>query len=373
MAFVQIQPVVLCGGAGARLWPLSKPERPKPFLHLVEQRSLLAATLARVADRDLFLEPIIVAGMTHADALQAEVGSDQRLILEPCGRNTAPALAAAAFLADAPDRLLLVMPSDHVIQQPETFLHAVAAAAPLASAGWLMTFGVRPSRAETGYGYIRRGEALGKAAFQAAEFVEKPHAMTAEAYLASGNYDWNAGIFLLRADRFLEELQAHAPEVAQQVKRSLGGGTEHGSRECLDPESFGRSPSVSIDVAVMEKADRVGVIPVEMGWSDVGTWDAVYDAARNGDSNNVIHGPVDSEQSRGCYFHSEGPKIIAIDVEDLIVVATADGVLVTRRGGSQSLKTILERGEGQARLDRVSARDYRQPPPPPAQIHGIKA
>ena len=341
-----IQPVILCGGMGTRLWPLSTAERPKPFLHLGGEGSLLAATLMRVADSDRFLEPIVVAGAAQAEALAAETGQQARLVLEPCGRNTAPALAAAALLADTPSRLLLVMPSDHLIQRVPAFLDAVEAAAPFAEEGRLMTFGIRPTRAETGYGYIRRGRPLGGGAFEAASFVEKPDAATAEAYLAAGGYDWNAGIFLLRADRFLEELRRHAPEVAAAAEAALPDRRD-ANPVVLEGGSFGRSPSVSIDVAVMERADRVGVLPVEIGWSDVGTWEAVYEAGEGeaDGAGNVVRGPVQAEAARGCYLHSDGPRIVAIGVEDLVVVATAEGVLVTRRGGSQGVKPLLERGE----------------------------
>jgi mannose-1-phosphate guanylyltransferase/mannose-1-phosphate guanylyltransferase/mannose-6-phosphate isomerase len=342
-----IQPVILCGGVGTRLWPLSTAERPKPFLHLGGESSLLAATLARVADSGRFLPPIIVGSAAQAETLKSEAGQKARLLLEPCGRNTAPALAAAALLADAPSRLLLVMPSDHLIAHVPAFLAAVDAAVPFAEAGRLMTFGIRPTRAETGYGYISRGEPLGDGAFEAASFVEKPDAATAEAYLASGGYDWNAGIFLLRADRYLQELRRHAPDVAAAADAAL---PRHRDADpvVLEGESFGRSPAISIDVAVMERTDRVGVVPVDIGWSDVGTWEAVYDAGREeaDHDGNVVRGPVRAEEARGCYLHSDGPRIVALGVEDLVVVATADGVLVTRRGSSQNVKPFLERDGG---------------------------
>jgi mannose-1-phosphate guanylyltransferase len=345
MPVTVIQPVILCGGAGTRLWPLSTAERPKPFLRLDGERSLLAATLARVADSERFLDPIIVGSAAHDEALSAEAGASARLVLEPSGRNTAPALAAAALLADLPSRLLLVMPSDHVIHDVPAFLDAVAAAVSFAEDGRLMTFGIRPTRPETGYGYIRRGPALGDGVFEAASFVEKPDRATAETYLAGRDHDWNAGIFLLRADRYLEELRRHAPEVAGSAERALANRNRDGSKIVLEAASFGRSPSISIDVAVMERSDRVGVVPVDIGWSDVGTWEAVYDAGKaeaDGDGN-VARGPVQLENVRGCYLQSDGPRIVAIDVDDLVVVATADGVLVTRRGGSAALKPLIER------------------------------
>lgn len=345
MKATAIQPVILCGGVGMRLWPLSTAGRPKPFLRLGGDGTLLAATLARVASPERFLAPIVVGSAAHRDAMTKEAGEDARLVLEPCGRNTAPALAAAALLADVPSRLLLVMPSDHVIQQVPDFLEAVTAAMPFAEEGRLMTFGIRPTRAETGYGYIRRGAALADGVFEADSFVEKPDRATAEAWLAAQDHDWNAGIFLLRADRYLDELRRHAPDVAAAAERALANGKREANCVVLEAESFGRSPSVSIDVAVMEGAGHVGVIPVEIGWSDVGTWQAVYEAGtwEADDAGNVLRGPVQAEDSRGCYVQSDGPRIVVLDVEDLVVVATADGVLVTRRGGGDGLKPLLER------------------------------
>jgi mannose-1-phosphate guanylyltransferase/mannose-1-phosphate guanylyltransferase/mannose-6-phosphate isomerase len=347
MPVTAIQPVVLCGGAGTRLWPLSTAERPKPFLHLGHDGSLLAATLARFAGHEGFLEPIIVGSAAHGETIEAEVGKTGKLVLEPSGRNTAPALAAAALLLEPPSRLLLVMPSDHVIQDIPAFLAAIDAAAPFAQEGWLMTFGIRPTRAETGFGYIRRGSALGDGVFEAASFVEKPDRATAEAYIAAEDHDWNAGIFLLRADRYLEELMRYAPDVAIAVEEAVARASRDGNRVALSGESFGRSPSTSIDVAVMERAERVGVDPVDIGWSDVGSWNAVYEAGEGSadDAGNIVRGPVEVENSRGCYLHSNGPRIVALDVDDLVIVATADGVLVTRRGGGDGLKPLLERRE----------------------------
>jgi mannose-1-phosphate guanylyltransferase/mannose-1-phosphate guanylyltransferase/mannose-6-phosphate isomerase len=304
------------------------------LLALAGDRSLLRATLARVGDRTAFAPPLLIGSGALAEALAAEAaGAGARLVLEPCGRSTAPALAVAALLAESPDRLLLVMPSDHLIRDGARFLAAVEAAAPLARDGWLTTFGIPPTRAETGYGYIRRGPALGECAFEAAEFVEKPDLLTAQAYLDSGDFDWNSGIFLLTAARCLEELRRHRPTLLEAAAQALAGADRNGDRISLEAESFARCESVSIDVAVMEQAERIAMVPVEMGWSDLGSWDSVYQAGPADDAGNVLHGAADATGARNCLVHSDGPRIVALNVEDLIIVATAEGVLVTRRNG----------------------------------------
>ena len=227
----------------------------------------------------MFAAPLVIANERHAEAVEAqlrEVGlAAGALILEPVGRNTAPAIALAALTA-APDDLLLVLPSDHVIADVAAFHAAVRIAAPLAAEGWLVTFGIRPDRPETGYGYIKRGEPLGAGAFAAERFVEKPDRATAEAYLADGGYDWNGGIFLMRADHYLAELGRHAPEMLAAARAAMEGARREGDRIVPDADAFAASPAQSIDYAVMEKAERVAVVPVAMGWSDVGSWDALH-------------------------------------------------------------------------------------------------
>jgi mannose-1-phosphate guanylyltransferase/mannose-1-phosphate guanylyltransferase/mannose-6-phosphate isomerase len=340
MAQLPVQPVILCGGSGSRLWPLSVPRRPKPFLPLVGESSLLATTLARVSDRTRFAPPLLIGSADHEEAL---VESGARVILEPFGRNTAPAAAIAALSAARPEQIVLVMPSDHMIERAPVLLDALREAQGLAQDGWLMTFTAAATRPETGYGYVRRGRPLGGGAHAVDRFVEKPDAPTAARYLASGEYGWNCGIFMFRADRLIEELERQAPEVLQHARAALAGAHREPGQIRLDGGSFEKCPSVSIDVAVMEGADRVGTIPVDMGWSDVGSWDAVYAVATGDSSGNVIEGVVEADDVQGCYLRSDGPRIVVHGVRDLIVVATADGVIVTRRGDSQSVKPLVER------------------------------
>jgi mannose-1-phosphate guanylyltransferase/mannose-1-phosphate guanylyltransferase/mannose-6-phosphate isomerase len=319
---------------------MSRPGRPKPFLRLNGAETLLARTLERVSDPARFARPILIGSTADADALRAEAPSLKRLVLEPVGRNTAPAVTAAALLADRPDRLLMVIPSDHFIRDGSAFRAAVATAAPLAAKGRLMTFGIRPGYAEPGYGYIRRGKPLGEGAFTVARFIEKPDVERARGFVASGDHDWNAGIFLFRADRFLEEVRARCPELLACVARALPEARE--GEEIRLTDAFGACPNISVDVAVMERAERVGVVPVDMGWSDVGSWDMVFETADRDRDGNAVAGPVEALGATGCLLQSDGPHMIVLDVEDLYVVATAKGVLITRRGSSERLKELLD-------------------------------
>jgi mannose-1-phosphate guanylyltransferase/mannose-1-phosphate guanylyltransferase/mannose-6-phosphate isomerase len=340
----RIVPVILSGGTGVRLWPLSRLGRPKQLVSLGGGASLLGETAKRVADETLFTAPVIVAGEEDADAVAAalaEARAPSLLILEPRPRGTAAAIALAAAGAAADD-LLLVLPSDHAVARPAAFLDAVRAAAPFAAEDWLVTFGIRPDRPETGYGYVRRGAALAEGLFEAAAFVEKPPRETAEAFLADGGYDWNAGIFLFRAGAMVDALQVHAPETLAAVRGALAGGQRDGIRLRPAADAFAAAPAASIDRAVMEKAERVAIVPVDMGWSDVGSWDAVHALGPRDADGNVLAGDVVAPDSRNCLVRSDGPVVVALGVEDLIVVATERAVLVVRRGESQRVGEALD-------------------------------
>jgi mannose-1-phosphate guanylyltransferase/mannose-1-phosphate guanylyltransferase/mannose-6-phosphate isomerase len=315
-----IRPVILSGGAGTRLWPLSRADRPKQFLALAGDVSLLKATARRAA---AWGAPIVVAGREQALAVRAEV-PDARLVLEPCARGTAAAIALAA-LAAAEGELLLVMPSDHHIEDEAAFRAAVATAVALARDGWLVTFGIAPDRAETGYGYIRRGEPLAAGAYRAARFAEKPDRATAEAWLAEGGWDWNAGIFLFAREALLGALSEHAPEVLAAVEGD-----------------FAAAPNASIDKAVMEKAAKVAIVPATMGWSDIGSWEALHALGPLDGDGNLLTGDVVAPDSRGCLVRSEGPVVVALGVEDLVIVATERAVLVVPRGESQRVREAIE-------------------------------
>jgi mannose-1-phosphate guanylyltransferase len=322
-----IRPVILSGGAGTRLWPLSRADRPKQFLALAGEESLLKATARRAA---AWGAPIVVAGNEQALAVRAEV-PDARLVLEPCPRGTAAAVALAALQAE-PGELLLVMPSDHHIEDEAAFRAAVATAAPLASEGWLVTFGIAADRPETGYGYIRRGEALSAGAYRTARFAEKPDRATAEAWLAEGGWDWNSGIFLFEREALLAGLREHAPEVLAAAEGD-----------------FASAPAASIDTALMEKAERVAVVPAAMGWSDIGSWEALHALGPRDGDGNLLAGDVVAPGSRGCLVRSDGPVVVALGVEGLVIVATERAVLVVPRGESQRVREAIEALEARPR------------------------
>ncbi|WP_375398337.1 mannose-1-phosphate guanylyltransferase/mannose-6-phosphate isomerase [uncultured Sphingomonas sp.] len=340
-----IIPVILSGGSGTRLWPMSTPERPKQLLALTHELTMLQLTASRVAG-ERFMPPIVVANARHADEVEsqlASVGSPaQVLILEPMARNTAPAIALAALAAGDGAAALLVMPSDHVIADPDSFHAAIHAALPMVEQGWLVTFGIDPQSPETGYGWIRIGEPIAPRVHRVASFVEKPPRDRAEAMLASDDHAWNGGIFLFRADVYLNALSTHAPPLLAASQRAMAGARHEGSRLYPQAEAFAASPSDSIDYAVMEKAERVAVVPVAMGWSDLGSWDALHQISTCDAANNVCRGDVVAIESEGCLVQADGVRVALVGVTDLIIVANGKDVLVLPRGRSQEVKKLIE-------------------------------
>ena len=340
-----IVPVILSGGTGTRLWPLSRLDRPKQLIAIAGDNSLLQDTALRVSDRSVFAAPILVASADHADQIETQleaVGAPlAQLIVEPEPRNTAAAIALAALAAD-PDDILLVLPSDHLISQQDAFRAAISTALPLARDAMLVTFGIEPDRPETGYGYIKRGEAIAPDLFRVDSFVEKPDLPTAQAYLAGGDYLWNAGIFLFSADAYLDALDQYAPEILSAARSSIAAQRADGIRIWPDARGFGRAPAISIDRAVVEKSDRVAVAPVAMGWSDVGSWEALHAVGEKDSEGNVLTGDVVAIDSRDCLIRSDGPVIVTLGVEDMIVVATERAVLIAPRGESQRVKEAIE-------------------------------
>ncbi len=342
----KITPVILSGGAGTRLWPVSHSGRPKQLLPLLgTDRTLLQETALRTADPARFEPPIVVTSERHGNEVEAQLAAvgvrPSQIILEPAMRNTAAAVTLAALRAD-PRAILLVMPSDHAIRDVGGFLSQVSDAIPLARQMLLVTFGITPVRPETGYGYIKVGEALNDIHFRVERFVEKPDLATAAHYVAGGDHLWNAGIFMFEAAAFLQAVRTHAPNVLQTICSSLEGVEHHQTHVRPDPVAFGSAPALSVDHAIMERSDSVAVVPVDIGWSDVGSWDALYELGAKDENGNVIAGHALSLDTRACLLRTEGPTLVAVEVEDLIVVATERAVLVIPRGRTQRVKEALE-------------------------------
>ncbi|MGJ7458877.1 mannose-1-phosphate guanylyltransferase/mannose-6-phosphate isomerase [Halomonas sp. RA08-2] len=346
-------PVILAGGNGVRLWPLSRRTRPKQFLALEDDRSLLARTLSRLEGLDV-APPIVICHESHrflaAEQLRQAGIEGATLLLEPEGRGTAPAIALAALLAHGEGREgpLLVLPSDHHLGDDDAFRDALASAARLAEAGRLVTFGVVPTRAETGFGYLQAGEPL-DGGFVVARFVEKPEAARAEAFLATGDHYWNSGIFVLRPAAALEALATHAPAILDACREALAGATT--DLDFLRPAqaAFLACPADSIDVAVMERTDRAAMVPLEAGWSDIGSWQALWEVLPHDAQENALRGDVICEASRGLLVHAESRLVATLGVADLVIVETRDAVLVTDRTSSQALRGLVERLEASGR------------------------
>jgi mannose-1-phosphate guanylyltransferase/mannose-6-phosphate isomerase len=363
-----IHPVILSGGAGSRLWPLSRSLFPKQLLALVGERSLIQDTMLRAQAAD-FAAPLIICNSEHrflvAEQMR-EVGiSPQAIVLEPAGRNTAPAAAVAALMVarQDPEALLLLMPADHIVRNRTAFLQAVAQAAAAARQDHLVTFGITPDSAETGYGYIRRGAALKdlEGCFAVARFVEKPDAATAADYVASGDYSWNSGMFLFKASAFLAELTRLEPDLVAQCRTAVTEGKQDLDFLRLQDAAFLKAKSVSIDYAVMERTDKAAVVPVDMGWSDIGSWESLWNATDRDEAGNAIKGDVLHHGTRNSYLRSEGPLVAAVGVEDVVVVATQDAVLVCHKNRSQDVKRIVEQIEQSGRELHTTHRKVYRP------------
>lgn len=346
MTFRKIVPVILSGGSGTRLWPMSRPESPKQMLALTAEETMLQLTARRVGDKARFTDPVIVANGAHTEMIETQLAkvdvSPLALILEPLARNTAPAIALAALAAPDPESPLLVMPSDHVITDTAAFAAAIDSALPLAEQGWMVTFGITPDAPETGYGYIQIGEELAAGVHRVARFVEKPDQRTARAMLEAGDHAWNGGIFLFRADAFVAALSVHAPDMLAAAQNAMAAARREGAQIHPDKDAFAASPSDSIDYAVMEKAERVAVVPVAMGWSDLGSWDALHAISVCDEAGNVCDGNVIAIDSNNCLVRTDGPRVAVVGVDDLIVVVSGNDILILPRGRSQDVRQVTE-------------------------------
>jgi mannose-1-phosphate guanylyltransferase/mannose-6-phosphate isomerase len=359
----RLQAVLLSGGSGTRLWPLSREAYPKQFLPLAGDDSMLQATWLRVAPIAPS-PPIVVANEEHrflaAEQLRLVGVSDPAIVLEPVGRNTAPAIAAAALqaLAAGDDPLLLVLPSDHVVRDADAFRAAVQAASAAAEQGALVTFGIVPDAPETGFGYIQaeRGEGIRKVL----RFVEKPDGGTAQRYLDDGGYYWNSGMFLFRASRYLDELRKFRPDILEATARAFAAAQRDGDFVRLDRDAFAACPADSIDYAVMEKTGAAMVLPVDIGWNDVGSWSALWDVSEQDGDGNAHHGDVISVDTRDSYAYAR--RLVAlVGVDNLVVVETDDAVLVARKDRVQQVKDVVAQLKDEQRSQAALHREVHRP------------
>ena len=349
----RVHPVILSGGSGSRLWPVSRSMHPKQLQPLISKFSMIQETALRFADASLFPSPVVICNHEHrfiiAEQLREAGISPGHQILEPAGRNTAPAAAVAALCLQAsdPGAILLIVPADHAITDTAAFLTAIEAGARAAGAGYLVTFGIQPDKPETGFGYLKKGDEItgmgaAPALFRVERFVEKPSLAVAGEYLQSGNYFWNSGIFMFRAEQFLEILGRLRPAMLEACRQAVTKGKHDLDFFRLDQDAFLACESDSIDYAVMEHADNVAMIPVDMGWSDVGSWASLWEIGEKDSSNNLLLGDVVAEGVRNSYIRSEHRLVTAIGVENLVIIETTDAVLVAHRDQTQLVKEMVE-------------------------------
>jgi len=362
-----VQPVIMAGGSGSRLWPLSRQLNPKQFLKLTDAKlSMLQATVARLQDLNV-AHPLLVCNEEHrflaAEQLR-QLGQERGgIILEPVGRNTAPAIALAALQlsAEGNDPLMLVLAADHLIRDVSSFQSQVRAAMPLAEAGKLVTFGIVPDKAETGYGYIQKGASLSDDGFEVSRFVEKPDLKTAEDYITSGDYFWNSGMFLFRCSRFLAELKSHRPDILAACENAMAGCSRDLHFIRVDAEAFAACPEDSIDYAVMERTKDAAMVTLDAGWSDIGSWSAYWQVSDKDESGNSCQGDVICHGSRNTLVRAEHRLVATVGVDDLVIVETKDAVMVAHKDHVQDVKKVVERIKADGRHEHMNHREVYRP------------
>jgi len=364
---MQIIPVILSGGSGARLWPLSRKQYPKQYLPLAGDNTMFQETILRLSELDNLTDPIIVCNADHrflvAEQCQQIDIKNPTILLEPVGRNTAPAIAAAALqsLKTSDDAMLLVLSADHVIQDVEAFYQAINIARNQAQEGKLATFGIVPTNANTGYGYIKSSKENDSGAYKVEEFVEKPDLKTAEKYLNQGNYLWNSGMFMFKADTLIDELTIHSPDTVKLVSDAVNNATQDFNFIRLDRQVFESSPSNSIDYALMEKSDNVVVVPLDAGWSDVGSWSALYDIGVKDSSGNVLKGDVTAKDTTNTYIYASHHMVTTVGVDNLIVIDTPDATFIASQDKAHEVKSIVESIQKKGRDEAHSNRKVYRP------------
>ncbi|MBE0472094.1 MAG: mannose-1-phosphate guanylyltransferase/mannose-6-phosphate isomerase [Methyloprofundus sp.] len=348
-------PVILSGGSGTRLWPLSRGIYPKQFLPLVSDKTMVQETVLRLKGIEDLQAPIAVCNEEHRFMMAEQLWEidvhPECIILEPIGKNTAPAVTMAALAAKNPEDILLVLPADHVIENVPAFQAAVMKAGQLAQQGFLVTFGIVPTAAETGYGYIRRSDEKIADAFKVAEFIEKPNAVVAQAYVDSGEYYWNSGMFAFKAGRYLEELESFAPDMLTACRAAFSAAKVDVDFVRLDKQLFAQCPSDSIDYAVMEQTDKAVVIPLDANWNDVGSWSALWDVRTKDSRGNALSGDVLALDTENSFIHSENKLVAVIGAKDLVIVETDDAVMVAPKDRVQEVKAIVAALKKQQRCE----------------------